>query len=183
MKRMSISVRNARNVLFSAISVVSFSVLGACTHPVDAQSSQPSPATIHAATASSRDGSLPVMLVHKNASCGCCGAWVDQMRAAGFSVDVRNVDNLDPVKSRVGVPASKGSCHTAEVGGYFVEGHVPALDIKRLLAEKPDAKGLVVPGMPAGSPGMEMPDGSVQPYVVELVAHDGTTSAFARHAY
>ncbi len=105
------------------------------------------------------------------------------MRAAGFSVDVRNVDNLDPVKSRVGVPASKGSCHTAEVGGYFVEGHVPALDIKRLLAEKPDAKGLVVPGMPAGSPGMEMPDGSVQPYVVELVAHDGTTSAFARHAY
>jgi hypothetical protein len=69
------------------------------------------------------------------------------------------------------------------VGGYFVEGHVPALDIKRLLAEKPDAKGLVVPGMPAGSPGMEMPDGSVQPYVVELVAHDGTTSAFARYAY
>lgn len=174
---------NARNVLFAAVSVVSFSVLGACTRPVDAQSSQPSPATIHATTVSSQDASLPVMLVHKNASCGCCGAWVDQMRAAGFSVDVRDVDNLDPVKSRVGIPAGKGSCHTAEVGGYFVEGHVPALDIKRLLAEKPDAKGLVVPGMPVGSPGMEMPDGRVQPYLVELVSRDGTSSDFAHHGH
>jgi hypothetical protein len=105
------------------------------------------------------------------------------MRAAGFSVEVRDVDDLDPVKVRVGVPAGKGSCHTAEVGDYFVEGHVPALDIKRLLAEKPDAKGLAVPGMPAGSPGMEMPDGRVQPYVVELVNRDGTTSAFAHHGH
>lgn len=174
---------NARNVLFAAVAIVSLSVLGACTRPVDAQSSQLSSATTHAATASSQDEALPVMLVHKNASCGCCGAWVDQMRAAGFSVDVRDVDNLDAVKARVGVPAGKGSCHTVEVGGYFVEGHVPALDIKRLLAEKPEAKGLVVPGMPAGSPGMEMPDGRVQPYVVELVARDGTTSDFARHGH
>jgi len=105
------------------------------------------------------------------------------MRAAGFKVDVRDVDDLDSVKSRVGIPFGKGSCHTAEVGGYFVEGHVPALDIKRLLAEKPDAKGLVVPGMPAGSPGMEMPDGRVQPYVVELVGRDGTTSDFAHHGH
>lgn len=183
MKRVSISPVNARNVLFAALAVVSFSVLGACTHPVDAQPSQRTPATMSDATANPPDATLPVMLVHKNASCGCCSAWVDHMRAAGFSVNVRDVDNLDPVKSRVGVPAGKGSCHTAEVGGYFVEGHVPALDIKRLLAEKPDAKGLVVPGMPAGSPGMEMPDGRVQPYVVELVAHNGTTSAFARYAY
>jgi hypothetical protein len=169
--------------LFAALAVVSFSVLGACTRPIDAQSGQLSPATIHAATASSPDASLPVMLVHKNASCGCCGAWVDHMRAAGFRVDVRDVDDLNAVKARVGVPAGKGSCHTAEVGGYFIEGHVPALDIKRLLAETPEAKGLVVPGMPAGSPGMELPGGRVQPYVVELVAHDGTTSAFARYAY
>jgi hypothetical protein len=69
------------------------------------------------------------------------------------------------------------------VGGYFVEGHVPALDIKRLLAEKPEAKGLVIPGMPAGSPGMELPDGRVLPYVVELVAHDGATSDFAHHGH
>lgn len=183
MKRVSISPVNARNVLFAALAVVSFSVLGACTRTVDAQSSQQTHITMSDATANSPDATLPVMLVHKNASCGCCGAWVDQMRAAGFSVDVRDVDDLDSVKSRVGIPFGKVSCHTAEVGGYFVEGHVPALDIKRLLAEKPDAKGLVVPGMPAGSPGMEMPDGRVQPYVVELVSRDGTTSDFARHGH
>lgn len=182
-KRVSISPVNARNVLLAALAVVSFSVLGACTHPIDAQSGQRTPAAMSDATASPPDATLPVMLVHKSATCGCCSAWVDHMRAAGFRVDVRDVDDLDAVKARVGVPAGKGSCHTAEVGGYFVEGHVPARDIKQLLAEKPEARGLVVPGMPVGSPGMELPDGRVQPYVVELVAPDGTTSAFARYAY
>ncbi|MBX3694117.1 MAG: CopG family transcriptional regulator [Steroidobacteraceae bacterium] len=103
------------------------------------------------------------------------------MKEAGFPVEVRDVDNLDAIKGRVGVPYAKGSCHTAEVAGYFVEGHVPAADVKRLLAERPAAKGLTVPGMPAGSPGMEVPDGTVQPYDVELVAEDGTTSVFSRH--
>lgn len=126
-------------------------------------------------------GALPLVVVHKSASCGCCGLWVDHMRQAGFQVEVRNVDNVNPVKERVGVPLGKGSCHTAEVDGYFVEGHVPAEDVKRLLAEKPDAKGLVVPGMPAGSPGMEVPDGTIQPYTVELVGQDGGTTAFAQH--
>lgn len=124
---------------------------------------------------------LPVVIVHKSPTCGCCGLWVDHLRAAGFEVEVRNSDNLMPIKQSVGVPADKASCHTAQVGDYFVEGHVPAEDIKRLLAEKPDAKGLVLPGMPAGSPGMEMPDGSQQPYTVELVGRDGTTASFANH--
>jgi len=86
------------------------------------------------------------------------------------------------VKTRVGVPVGKGSCHTAEVDGYFVEGHVPAEDIRRLLAERPDAKGLVLPGMPPGSPGMDMPGMPAQAYTVELVRRDGSTEAFARHA-
>lgn len=124
---------------------------------------------------------LPTMLVHKSPSCGCCSVWIDHMRAAGFGIEVRDVDDMGPVKESLGVPFGKGSCHTAEIDGYFIEGHVPAEDIKRLLAEKPDAKGLVLPGMPAGSPGMEMPDGRVQPFVVELVARDGTTSVYARH--
>jgi hypothetical protein len=85
------------------------------------------------------------------------------------------------VKRRVGVPAGKGSCHTAEIAGYFIEGHVPAADVKRLLREKPDARGLTAPGMPMGSPGMEMPDGRTPPYVVELVKRDGSTTVFARH--
>lgn len=124
---------------------------------------------------------LPRVVVHKSSSCGCCTLWVNHLRESGFAVDVRDQDNLSPVKERVGVPVGKGSCHTAEVGGYFVEGHVPAQDIKRLLAEKPDAKGLVLPGMPAGSPGMEMPDGGIQAYTVELVGRDGSTTAFAQH--
>lgn len=124
---------------------------------------------------------LPLVVVHKSPSCGCCGLWVEHMKQAGFQVEVRNADNVNPVKERLGVPYGKGSCHTAEVGGYFVEGHVPAQDIKRLLAQKPDAKGLVVPGMPLGSPGMEMPDGAVQPYTVELVDKKGATTAFAQH--
>lgn len=103
------------------------------------------------------------------------------MRDAGFSVEVRGADNLGPVKSRLGVPFGKGSCHTAEVNGYFIEGHVPASDVKRLLGERPDARGLALPGMPIGSPGMESPDGRVQPYIVELVGRDGSSRAFAQH--
>ena len=138
--------------------------------------------TTPASTPVSTAATLPLAVVHKSPTCGCCHLWVEHMRNAGFQVEVRDTDNLNPIKERVGVPVGKGSCHTAEVGGYFVEGHVPADDIKRLLAEKPAAKGLVLPGMPAGSPGMELPDGTTQPYTVELVGRDGTTSPFARHA-
>jgi hypothetical protein len=105
------------------------------------------------------------------------------MRDAGFTVEVRDHADMGPVKQRVGVPYAKGSCHTAEVEGYFIEGHVPAEDVKRLLAERPDARGLTVPGMPAGSPGMELPDGTVHPYAVELVHRDGSTSEYAHHGH
>jgi len=123
----------------------------------------------------------PVLVVNKNPSCGCCVAWVDAMRRAGFEVDIHDVDNLDPIKTQAGIPAGKGSCHTAQVGGYFIEGHVPAGDIRRLLAEHPRARGLVLPGMPMGAPGMEGPDDLGQPYTVELVNMDGSTTPFAVH--
>ena len=126
---------------------------------------------------------LPKVLVHKSESCGCCGAWVDHLRSAGFTVEVRSSDDLQPVKKRLGITPSMMSCHTAEVGGYFVEGHVPAADIKRLLAEKPDVKGLVLPGMPMGSPGMEVPDGRVQPHVVSSVDRQGQMSDYAHHGH
>ena len=124
---------------------------------------------------------LPLVVVHKTPTCGCCGLWVDHVREAGFPVEVHDMDDLGPVKQRLGIPYGKGSCHTAEVDGYAIEGHVPAQDIKRLLAERPEARGLVLPGMPMGSPGMEMPDGRSQPYMVELVRPDGSTEAFASH--
>jgi hypothetical protein len=120
------------------------------------------------------------MVVYKNASCGCCGIWVEHMRKAGFAVEVHDIDNLNPVKQRVGLPYGLGSCHTAEVGGYFVEGHVPAAEVQRLLAEKPAAKGLAVPGMPIGSPGMEQGD-MKQPYEVFLVLNDGSTKVWAKY--
>jgi hypothetical protein len=141
----------------------------------------PGQEALRGAAMTSAEAALPQMLVHKSPTCGCCSAWIDHMRAAGFPVEVRDVDDMGPVKEALGVPYGKGSCHTAEVGGYFIEGHVPAADVIRLLAEKPDAKGLTVPGMPAGSPGMEMPDGRVQPYAVELLGRDGNTTVYARH--
>ena len=122
-----------------------------------------------------------LVTVYKNDSCSCCKEWVRHLQHAGFAVEVHDIDNMGPTKERVGIPAAMGSCHTAEVGGYFVEGHVPADDIKRLLREHPDAKGLTVPGMPAGSPGMEVPSGQTQPYDVFLVSKDGTTSVYSHH--
>jgi hypothetical protein len=124
---------------------------------------------------------LPAMIVHKSESCGCCEAWVTHVRLAGFPVEVRNEDNLNPVKERLGVPVGKGSCHTAEIDGYLIEGHVPVADIRKLLKERPDARGLVVAGMPIGSPGMEAPDGSAESFAVELVARDGSTRPYSEY--
>lgn len=123
----------------------------------------------------------PTMIVHKSEGCGCCEAWVTHVRLAGFPVEVRNEDNLNPIKERLGVPAGKGSCHTAEVDGYMIEGHVPVADIQKLLKERPDAKGLVLAGMPIGSPGMEAPDGSAESFTVELVARDGSTRPYSQY--
>ncbi|MBX5461674.1 MAG: DUF411 domain-containing protein [Steroidobacteraceae bacterium] len=134
----------------------------------------------HAADVATGAGA-PKITVYKSESCGCCKLWVQHLLDAGFAVQAHDVDNLASVKERVGVPAGKGSCHTAEVDHYFLEGHVPAADIRRLLRERPAAKGLTVPGMPLGSPGMEVPSGQGDPYEVLLVALDGSTSVYARY--
>jgi len=102
-------------------------------------------------------GVLPKMVVHKDPSCGCCGSWIAYLRTAGFSVEVIETADVDRVKTRLGVPSGLESCHTAEIGGYVIEGHVPHTAIRRLLAEKPRAIGIAVPGMPPSSPGMDVP--------------------------
>jgi hypothetical protein len=121
------------------------------------------------------------MVVYKNPSCGCCTKWAEHLDEQGFDTEVRPVDNLDAVKQEAGVPASMASCHTAKVAGYFVEGHVPAADIRRLLKEKPDIAGLTVPGMPLGSPGMEVPGRSPMHYKVYAIDHQGTARIYASH--
>ncbi len=122
------------------------------------------------------------MLVHKSPDCGCCGAWAEAMAAAGFEVEIAHDDwaALDRLKAELGVAPEHAGCHTAEIAGYVVEGHVPAEDIRRLLAERPAAVGIAVPGMPVGSPGMEM-GGRVDPYDVILITEPGEAEVFARH--
>ena len=112
-----------------------------------------------------------VITVHKDPNCGCCSGWVQHLQAAGFTVNALETTDLDAVKTRLGVPADLAACHTAQVAGYIVEGHVPALALERFLAEKPNAAGLAVPGMPVGSPGME--GGAPERYSVVLFGPGG----------
>ena len=123
---------------------------------------------------------LPKMVVTKDPTCGCCSAWVDHIRSAGFPVEVVESKGLNRIKAVLGVPRDLASCHTAQIGGYVIEGHVPADAVKRHLTEKPDAKGLAVRGMPVGSPGMEVPGSD--PEVYEVVLFGPTNqSVFARY--
>lgn len=122
-----------------------------------------------------------VVEVFKTPTCGCCGKWVDHMKAAGFTVKVTDLPELSQVKAKHGVPAPLQSCHTSLVGGYVVEGHIPAADVKKLLAEKPKVHGIAVPGMPVGSPGMEVPGGQRQPYSVLTFDKAGKTAVFVEH--
>ncbi len=119
----------------------------------------------------------PVMTVYKSPTCGCCTKWIDHLRAAGFPVTARDTSDLDAVKARYGVPRKLISCHTAIVRGYVIEGHVPADLIARLLAERPRIAGLAVPGMPANSPGMDLP--SSERYDVVAFDRTGVTSVYA----
>ena len=119
--------------------------------------------------------------VYKSASCGCCAKWVDHLRANGFTPTVQDEENMDAIKDDMGVPKGVRSCHTALLGRYLVEGHVPAADLTRLLEEKPAVAGLAAPGMPSGSPGMATPGAKHEPFDVLAFTLDGKTTVFARH--
>lgn len=125
----------------------------------------------------------PPVVVYKSASCGCCSKWADHLRANGLTVETKDVSDvaLGAVKREHGVPPMLSACHTALVGDYVVEGHVPASDVLRLLAEKPRVTGLAVPEMPIGSPGMEAPGRDAEPYAVLTFDRTGNTTTFSRH--
>ena len=117
--------------------------------------------------------------VYKSPSCECCNKWVDHLEDNGFNVNTVNKYDMKSIKTREGVPRQLSSCHTALVGGYVIEGHVPASDIKRLLKEQPDVSGLSVPGMPMGSPGME--GDRKDAYNVMTFTKDGGSTIFSQH--
>jgi hypothetical protein len=123
--------------------------------------------------------SQPLVDVWKDPNCGCCQDWVQHLEANGFQVKLHDGGNLE-AKARLGVPRALGGCHTAQVGGYAVEGHVPAREIRRLLKERPKAVGLAVPGMPVGSPGMNGPiyGNKKDPYDVLLIQADGSSQVY-----
>lgn len=122
----------------------------------------------------------PPVTVYKDSSCGCCKKWVAYMEQSGYTVTAHDDSDMDALKDHYGVPSGVRSCHTALVGGYVIEGHVPAGDVDKLLKEQPKVAGLAVPGMVTGSPGME--GGAAKPYTVVAFQKTGTTTVFATHA-
>ena len=134
-----------------------------------------------AGTAQAQTRGSRALAVYKSPTCACCEGWISHMRQAGFTVAVHVTSDVRAFRLGRGMPDALGSCHTGVIDGYLVEGHVPAADVIRLLAERPEALGLTAPGMPLGSPGMETPDGRKQPFDTLLVLRSGQTRVFARH--
>ena len=126
-----------------------------------------------------QQSAAPTVTVVRDPGCGCCLAWVTHMQKAGFKTTV--TESAQRIQNTPGVPASARSCHTATIDGYLVEGHVPVADVKRLLKERPKIVGIAAPGMPAGSPGMEVPSGQVAPYDVVAFDRAGKITVFASH--
>jgi hypothetical protein len=121
----------------------------------------------------------PTMTIYMSPTCGCCGKWVEHVKAAGFKTVVHEEQDMDTVKESLGVPRDMRSCHTAQVDKYLIEGHVPAADVRKLLARKPKAAGLAAPGMPASSPGMAVAGELHEPFDVLLFQRDGKSEVFA----
>ncbi|CAN7351726.1 DUF411 domain-containing protein [Pseudoxanthomonas sp. LjRoot168] len=147
----------------------------ACSQAVTTGSAHAAPPRKAAAATTSK------IIVHRDAYCGCCHLWVEHLRKEGFTVDDRVEEAMSPVKERLGILPEHASCHTAEIEGYVVEGHVPASDIRRLLRVRPAIRGLVLPGMPLGSPGMEVDVADVSPYTVLALGKDGSTKPYTEH--
>ncbi len=151
-------------------------LMAACGEEVTTPAETPSAGQPSAQVAATSD---KVLEVYKSPTCGCCGAWVEHMESNGYTVNVHEQQNLQSIKEKAGILPGQGSCHTAFIEGYSIEGHVPAADVDRLLKERPDARGLTVPGMPVGSPGMEMGDRK-DAYDVLLFDENGT-EVFSHH--
>ncbi len=127
------------------------------------------------------DAASPQVTVYKTPTCGCCKAWVEHLRSRGFEVVTEDLQDLSLIKQQHRIPKSLHTCHTAVVDGYVVEGHVPASDVVRLLSERPKVAGIAVPGMPIGSPGMEVRGRAAEAFDTVTFTASGTTAVFERH--
>ena len=157
--------------------------LAACETPAPSDAgATPDPATAVATAATPTagappDANAPLLTVYKSPTCGCCSTWAQAMARDGFRVETVDTDRVAAIRDSLGMPGDLAACHTATVGGYAVEGHVPPDAVRRLLAERPDARGIAVPGMPIGSVGMEQGD-TRQPYDVLLISRDGEAAVY-----
>ncbi|NUO65628.1 MAG: DUF411 domain-containing protein [Gemmatimonadaceae bacterium] len=169
-------------VLAAACSPSSSTPAAAATDAADVPSTTAAPAPVATPTTTAARVTAPadsVLVVYKTPTCGCCKAWVERMKDAGFAVEVHDLPDLSAMKSDAGIPEELQACHTARIGGYVIEGHVPAADIRRLLAERPAVTGIATPGMPMGSPGMEA--AYKDHYDVMTFGGSGKQAVFASH--
>jgi hypothetical protein len=175
------SALSRRTLIGAALGMAA--VLAACERRAAGDNGLPAvvPAVVPAAPPGTTAPAQFQAEVWKTPYCGCCKGWVKHLQDSGFAVVAHDVPDTAPKRAELGIPEKLGSCHSARIGGYAIEGHVPAADIKRLLAEKPDAVGLAVPGMPIGSPGMEQGD-QRDKYDVLLVRRGGQTSVYSSHS-
>lgn len=175
---------NLRAFAFTALAVVGGAavVLGS-REPATPSASGAAPAPVAPAVATVLQASPAddVIQVYKSPTCGCCGDWIEHLREHGFTVEVVDEPNMFAVKSELGLPRELASCHTARIADYLIEGHVPAGDIQRLLEDRPQLAGLAVPGMPVGSPGMEVEGQPADAYDVVAFDATGTTSVWASY--
>ena len=175
-------------LLGSSIRLFHFLIIGVIATSLVLSNCSPAQALPHSPMAQSGMIAMaqPVAMNHeitvfRSPTCGCCGKWVEHMEAAGFKVDDKITEDVTAVKEHYGLPEDLASCHTAIANGYVIEGHVPAEDVQQLLRDKPNIAGITAPGMPIGSPGMEMGD-DVEPYTVFSFTNDGSIETFAEHA-
>lgn len=178
LEKTKIATEMRRNTLraIALVLVISSIGIGACSNLATSTASTQQEVAIADLPPEARQ-----VVAFRSPTCGCCAGWVEHMRAQGFEVEDNVVEDIEAVKREHNIPTDLASCHTAIVNGYLIEGHIPAADVGRLLAETPDVAGIAVPGMPIGSPGMESGD-IQQPYTVYTFSEDGSTEVFQEHS-
>ncbi len=170
-----------RGIVLAALVLIGATAFYLGSRETVANLTSDAPAAVVASATGELTGPPPadgVIQVFKAATCGCCGEWIKHLEEYGFTVDVRDMPNMMAVKAELGMPGELGSCHTARIAGYLIEGHVPARDIQQMLLERPDIAGLAVPGMPIGSPGMEIEGRAADNYDVLAFDAQGQTRVY-----